>query len=201
MHDLAWLRAGIFGLWASGVTAAGIIGMQKWQGTLMYLINNPMSDYLSLAAVVLPAATFGLLSFPVSYVTCLLLGYTNMTITLSQVGLVVLLWVGATVLDLFIAAVFVLSRDAIVYEEIISLPLLVFSGLFALPENMMRIVDVLEWVIPISLPIQWILQQEAFSYALLVRYGVSNVLMLVFGYFVMKYIIQAAKQTGQFGGL
>lgn len=62
-----WLRTGIFGLWACGTTAAGIIGMQRWQGTIMYLINNPVSDYQSLSAVVLPAGIFGVFSFPLAY--------------------------------------------------------------------------------------------------------------------------------------
>ncbi|WP_025728901.1 hypothetical protein [Atopobacter phocae] len=199
--EVAWIRAGIFGLWASGTTAAGIVGMQKWQGTLLYLINNPLSDYVSLVALVVPAATFGLLSFPIAYGVCLMLGVTNMILTAYQLIFILLLWIGATILDLCIASLFILTKDAIIYETIIELPLLIFSGLFTLPAFMMRIVDVLEWIIPISLPIQWLLQQESFSFNSFLRYVISNLMMLTISFFVTRRIIEVAKQTGQFGGL
>lgn len=201
LHDVVWLRSGIFGLWAAGTTAAGIIGIQKWQGTLLYLINNPVSDYISLAAVVIPAATFGLLSLPIAYITVSLLNGAFLQLTWTHLLYIVLLWIGAVVLDLCIATLFVLTSDAIIYEELISLPILILSGLFALPESFNGIVNVFEWVIPISLPIQWLFQQEAFSLFSLLKYSVSLAVMLSISFIVTTRIIRIAKQNGQFGGL
>ncbi|MBS4749659.1 multidrug ABC transporter permease [Carnobacteriaceae bacterium zg-ZUI78] len=199
VNQVAWLRAGIFGLWASGTTAAGVVGMQKWQGTFVYLINNPLDDYISLVALVMPAALFGLLSFPIAFLLSIFLGFLPV-ITLIDILFIILLWFGATVLDLCIASVFVLTKNAIIYEELISLPILLLSGLFTVPTLFMPLKQIMQWIIPISMPIGWLLKEEVLTGINLLKCLVSIVIMLGISFYTTHYLIKKAKQLGQFGG-
>ncbi|NEW61788.1 multidrug ABC transporter permease [Granulicatella sp. zg-ZJ] len=199
VNQVAWLRAGIFGLWASGTTAAGVVGMQKWQGTFVYLINNPLDDYISLVALVMPAALFGLLSFPIAFLLSIFLGFLPV-ITLIDILFIILLWFGATVLDLCIASVFVLTKNAIIYEELISLPILLLSGLFTVPTLFMPLKQIMQWIIPISMPIGWLLKEEVLTGINLLKCLVSIVIMLGISFYTTHYLIKKAKQFGQFGG-
>ena len=52
-----WIRSAIFGLWTSATTATGSIGFQRHLGTLKYLINTGINDFISLTALILPAST------------------------------------------------------------------------------------------------------------------------------------------------
>lgn len=200
LHQTAWLRAGIFGLWASGTTAAGVIGMQKWQGTLMYLLNNPLSDYISMITLVMPAATFGLLSFVVSYL-CTLFFQVNVTLSMVDIGYILLLWLGATVLDFCIASLFVLTSDAIIYEELISLPVLLLSGMFQLPHSLTFLQDYAQWLFPIAMPIRWLLFGDSMTIIGLVKYVFSVILALGVSYVVTKGLIKKSKELGRLGGL
>lgn len=194
-----WIRTGIFGLWACGTTAAGIIGMQRWQGTIMYLINNPVSDYQSLSAVVLPAGIFGIFSFPLAYFLSILLN-VQVTFSLEIIIYVLLFWIGAMTLDLVIAAFFVLTPNAIVYEELITLPVLLISGLFNLPDILLPIKATGQILIPISMPIQWLLKQEELTFINCIKYLTSLVIAYLISRKITTYLIQKARQTGSIGG-
>lgn len=194
-----WLRTGIFGLWACGTTAAGIIGMQRWQGTIMYLINNPVSDYQSLSAVVLPAGIFGVFSFPLAYFFSVVLNI-QVNFSLEIIIYVLLFWIGAMMLDLVIAAFFVLTPNAIVYEELMTLPVLLISGLFKLPDVLLPIKSIGQILVPVALPIQWLLNQEEFNVMNAIKYLISLVITYLISRKITTYLIKKARQTGSIGG-
>lgn len=198
--EATWLRAGIFGLWSCGTTAAGSIGFQRFQGTLLYLINNRYSDQLSLASVILPAASFGLLCFPVAY--CLALVFSEVQpISLELLITIGLLWMGALVLDFLIASIFVLTKHAIAYEDLLTLPLLFLSGLFPLPAFLERLSDALNWVLPIALPIKWLLKKEAMTSLSIVQFLVALAISFSLSYLISGFLLQEAKKSGQLGGV
>lgn len=194
-----WIRTGIFGLWSLGTTAAGIIGMQRWQGTIMYLINNPVNDYQSLSAVVLPVSVFGIFSFPLAYFFSILLNI-QVNFSLEIIMYVLLFWIGAMMLDLVIAAFFVLTPNAIVYEELITLPVLLISGLFKLPDTLLPIKSIGQVLIPVSLPIQWLLNQEEFNVVNTIKYLISLIITYMISRKITTYLINKARQTGSIGG-
>ena len=68
-----WVRGGVVGMWTTTTCAAGIIGFERYKGTLVHLILAPVGALRSLAAVVCAAASFGLAAFPVAWCTWALL--------------------------------------------------------------------------------------------------------------------------------
>lgn len=191
-----WLRAGIVGLWTCGTTAAGIIGMQRGIGTLTYLLNNRVSDYASLAAVVAPASLFGLLSFGVSFILALLLR-VPIVWEWHIIVMIVALWLGAFVLDLLIAGLFVLTPHAIIYEQLVTFPILIFSGLYPLPSAFDPIIPICDFLFPIAIPIKWVLGVYPMSIGSVVSFLASVLLIVTVSYFIGRWIIQHAKQTGR----
>ncbi|MDO4671062.1 MAG: multidrug ABC transporter permease [Aerococcus sp.] len=193
-----WLRAGIVGLWSCGTTAAGIIGMQRGIGTLTYLINNRVSDYLSLAAVVAPASIFGVLSFGVALGVALLLGIP-LQLNASLLLMILALWMVAFALDLLIAGLFVLTPHAIIYEQLVTFPILICSGLYPLPEAFNVGEPLMDILFPIAIPIKWLLGQYNVTYYSAFAFLGSLVLCGGLSLIVTRWIIQHAKQTGRLG--
>jgi len=154
-----WLRSGVFGLWSSATTAAGCIGFQRFQGTLPYIINTRIDNRISLVALLLPASSFGLLAFPISYILAILLGVAHSNISLKLVMVILALWIAAALMDLLIAGFFLLTTNAIVYEELVTIPLLLVSGLFSSAPVLQPILTPFQWLIPISAPIHTLLNQ------------------------------------------
>lgn len=196
--ETIWLRAGIFGLWSCATTAAGAIGFQRFQGTLPYLLNNVTSDAVSLAALIVPASSFGLLSFPLSWLAAKALGITT-TIALQIVTVTVLmLWIGAIILDFGIAALFVFTPNAIVYEDLITIPILLAAGLFGSPPFLQNAVFFLRWILPIAVPIQILLGDDFTAFSLL-QFSVSSIFWLIVSGVLGKKLLDGAKANGKLG--
>lgn len=192
-----WVRVGIFGMWSSAVTAAGAIGFQRFQGTLPYLLNNATDDLISLAALLAPCSVFGLLAFPVSFVASALLGL-NVSVVPVQLPAVVMLWVGALVLDFGIAAFFVMTPNAIVYEELILIPVMLLGGLVPFSGGLAWLVEVFGWVLPISAPIRILLSGRCTS-LLAVQFVVSTLLCLTASVYLARLLLRRARIDGKMG--
>ena len=189
-----WLRSGVFGLWTSATTATGSIGYQRHLGTLPYLINTQVGDAYSLLSLLLPAASFGLLSFPLAYLLALVFNTGIQAFTLSILVQVLMLFLGAVVMDLFIAGFFVLTPNAIIYEELLHLPVMLLSGLlgtFALASHW---ISWTQWLIPIIYPIQALLGRG--DHLSIVAYGFSLVLWLVLAVTLGSYLLRSARKQG-----
>lgn len=192
-----WVRAGIFGLWGSAVTAAGAITFQRFQGTLPYLLNTATSDLLSLAALITPSSAFGLLAFPLSFSISWLLGL-NVSITLSQLAAIPLLWLGALVMDFGIAAFFVRTPNALVYEELIFIPVMLLGGLFEAPSGLQFLIDLFGWVLPISAPIRMLLSGNCTG-LLLAQFVVSTGLCWCVSVRMAQTLLRNARRNGTMG--
>lgn len=157
-----WLRAGIIGMWTTATAAAGIIGFERHKGTLVYLVGAPIGALRSLAAVVSSAASFGLAAFPVAWTTWALLsgtlGFTAWTWQLAVGG--VALWVGCVSLSFVIAALFVLTPNAISYEGLLLVPMFIASGVLFTTTTPPAWLAGVGALLPLSVPVRVLLGGE-----------------------------------------
>lgn len=149
-----WLRAGIIGMWTTATCAAGIIGFERYKGTLIYLVSAPIGALRSLAAVVASAASFGLAAFPVAWVTWALCSgsFSFSVFSWHLVFGVILLWVGCVVASFLVAAVFVLTPNAISYEGLLLVPMFLASGILFTTTPMPDWLAHVSTLVPLSMP-------------------------------------------------
>lgn len=195
-----WLRAGVFGLWTSATTSAGVLRFQRTQGTLPYILNTATDDRLSLVALIIPASSFGICSFLVAALGAVVLGIDLHINILSTIVGVLALWVGSVTLTLFIALFFVLTAHALVYEELLVIPLLLLSGFFALPVELTWLLELGSWLLPIATPMQLLFTGE-FEGLFVVKFVCSTLLWCSMTYVLAHIILKAAKTNGKLGDL
>lgn len=150
---MVWIRSAVFGLWASCTTAAGSIGYQRFQGTLPYIINTRYDERASLIALLLPASSYGLLAFPLSFLLAKIFSVATGTIDLKFIGIVILLWIAAATMDILIAAFFTLTPNALVYEALINIPILLLTGLFGNRVISLPLMEVSQYFLPMTMPV------------------------------------------------
>lgn len=192
-----WLRAAIFGLWSSCTTAAGVIHYQRFQGTLRYLLDNVIGNRITLIALIVPASVFGCVSFPVAWVGAKLLGLPTVMLSKMQIMGVFCYWLGALVLDFLIAGFFVLTHNAIVYEELIFIPLLLLAGVFPLPAALKPMQVWFDWVLPIGSATKLVLGNSINPLFNLGQFLVSTILLSGIAYGISVKILCAAHKNGE----
>lgn len=154
-----WTRAGVIGLWSTATCAAGIIGFERHKGTLVHLVMAPVGALRSLAAVVSAAASFGLASFPVAWLTWAAL---DASIDFDPMGWARLgriavgaltLWCGALATSLVVAALFVLTPNAISYEGLLLVPVFLLSGVVFAASAIPSWLAVPSRLLPLTVPV------------------------------------------------
>ena len=132
-----WLRAGMVGTWSVSTVAAGMIGFQRFQGTLAHLVFTPGPASRTMLPLVGAAATFGLLAFPLAALVASLFGYTPSTRAWAVLLVGILtFWLACLSISMVVAAVFVLTPNAITYEGLLAVPLVLLSGVFGFPAGL-----------------------------------------------------------------
>ena len=167
-----WVRGGVVGMWTTTTCAAGIIGFERYKGTLVHLVMAPVGALRSLAAVVCAAASFGLVAFPVAWCTWALLS-TSVSFTgpgwevwaRLTAGALMLL-VGCLALSLVIAALFVLTPNAIAYEGLLLVPVFIASGI-VVTSTVPPWLALLRRFLPLSVPFDLLLGREVGASALI----------------------------------
>lgn len=190
-----WLIAGVMGMWASCTTSAGALGFQKYQGTLSYLLNTAISQEKVLLATISPAAIYGLVAFPLAGVETLILQMPIKLLDLQLFVGVIVLWFTAIVLSYFISLLFVLSRNAIEYEELLLLPILILSGLLRIPDNIYQVIKPFQMLSPLSLPIHLIYHQIIQMPWLFAYIGIV-LLFIIVSKLLTSIVIQRAFKEG-----
>lgn len=153
-----WVRGGIIGTWTTATCAAGIIGFERHKGTLAYLVISPIGALRTVSAVVCAASTFGIAALPTAWCTWALLSSSLdfspyswariLTLTLGAS----LLWLGSTALALVVAAIFVISRNAIAYEQLLLVPVFIMSGILYANTSPPTWLDIVSRTLPIRYP-------------------------------------------------
>lgn len=191
-----WVRSAIFGLWTSATTATGSIGFQRHLGTLKYIVNTGINDFTSLTALIIPASTFGLVSFPISYSLAWLFNIDTGSIDIEFIGIIFMLWLGVAVMDLLIAAFFVLTPNAIVYEELIHIPILLCSGLLGNGTWLDTLSYYTQWGIPLVFPIQKLLGSDSYDYSVW-GYFLSIIIWTLLAIIIGSWLLRQSKKDGQ----
>ena len=129
-----WFDAAVSGLWATTTTATGIIGFQRFQGTLQYLALGVRPAWTAFMPVVAASALIGVAGLPAALavtlpfvqdgpgrdlpdrLACWVVGYLLAVLSCC---------VSAAVLS----SLFVLSRHAIAFETLIQTPMWLLCGI------------------------------------------------------------------------
>lgn len=156
--ELVWLRAGLVGTWTVCTVAAGMIGFQRFQGTLVHLVMTGRPTSATLFPVVGSAATFGLLAFPVAAVGAAVLGVPPAGVSWGRllIGALVF-WVACLAMTCVVAPLFVLTPDAIIYEGLLAVPLVLLSGVFGTPGGLPTALVTLTRLLPTTDAVQVVL--------------------------------------------
>lgn len=158
-----WVRGGVIGMWTTSTFAAGIIGFERYKGTLSHLVIAPIGALRAIASVVSAAASFGIFALPLSWTTwAILSGSINFTPmdrwgSLRILGGGVMLLIGCLALSLVIAAIFVLTPNAISYEGLLLVPIFIASGIVFTSASPPRWLDVIGGLLPLRLPFNLLL--------------------------------------------
>lgn len=136
MATAAWVDASMAGLWSSTTLAVGIIGYQRYVGTLQYLATSVVPPTQVFLPVVAASAMLGCVGVPVSWVAESILKARFVPVTGMQLFgycLAVLACVASAAL---LAGLFVLFSRATVYEPLILLPIWMLSGIVASTDSL-----------------------------------------------------------------
>lgn len=152
-----WVRGGVIGMWTVATTAAGIVGFERFKGTLVSLVLAPIGALRVLAALVASAALAGLASFPLAWLTWAVASWSvdftgggvSEWVRLGAGAL--LLFLGCLSLSLFIAALFVLTPHAIAYEELLLVPVFIASGILS-TSSRPGWIDAVSRLLPLRVP-------------------------------------------------
>ncbi|MDU0347923.1 ABC transporter permease [Actinomyces sp. MRS3W] len=158
-----WVRGGVIGMWTTATCAAGIIGFERHKRTLAHLVMAPIGSLRSLAAVVSAAACFGLAALPVAWCTwAVASGSVDFTVpgwsgAGRMVLAAVLLLAGCLTLTFVIAALFVLTPNAIAYEELLLVPVFIASGILFTSTSPPSWLATISRFLPLSVPFDLLL--------------------------------------------
>jgi ABC-2 type transport system permease protein len=194
-HNI-WLRAGIIGVWAAGTSAAGVIPYQRAQGTLAYILDSVKSESVSLATLIIPAASFGLLAFPIAFISSTMLGISTFGGGWSLLLGMILLWLSVVLLDFVVAGIFVLTPNAMLYEGLLLVPVLIGSGLYDMPQKYAQLVAIIGYFLPMSTPVKLILHPQEVSVINFVQMIVSAVIWLFLARVLLKISLKRLRITG-----
>lgn len=191
---MVWIRSAVFGLWASCTTAAGSIGYQRFQGTLPYIINTRYDERGSLVALLLPASSYGLLAFPLAFGLAKVFSVSIGKIDFKFILMIILLWVAAAAMDILIAAFFTLTPNALVYEALINIPILLLAGVFGNEKFSLPLMNISQYFLPLTMPIKVLLYPNTSINIL--AYVVSLILWILLILIAVTRINDLARKKG-----
>lgn len=124
-----WADGTAAGMWTTSVAAVGIIGYQRAQGTLEYLVRSPRPLAWTLSPLAIGCSILGMLSIPITaLIVVFAQGGLYVAQPFSYVLSIALTLVACSVSALCLSGLFVITRHAIVYEPVLVAPILLLSG-------------------------------------------------------------------------
>ena len=103
---------------------------------------------------------------------------------------------GGAYQDLLIAAFFVLTPNAIVYEELIHIPILLCSGLLGNGTWLDTLSYYTQWGIPLVFPIQKLLGSDSYDYSVW-GYFLSIIIWTLLAIIIGSWLLRQSKKDGQ----
>ena len=149
-----------------------------------------------MATLIIPAASFGLLAFPISFISSTVLGINTFGGGWTLVIGIVLLWLSVILLDFVVAGLFVLTPNAMLYEGLLLVPVLIGSGLYDMPERWGKVVEIIGWFLPMSTPIKLILHPETLSFLNFAQMVIITGIWLFSARILLKTSLKRLRITG-----
>lgn len=154
-RELAWIRGGAVGAWSTASVAVGMLGFQRFQGTLVHLVQAPIGVLRSLLPLLTASTVFGLLAFPLAAAAALVVGLPvrirDADGFLVSLGCFAL---GSAALASAVAVLFILTPNAITYEPLIAVPVVLLAGVFGFPDGWAPLLQPASQAIPIGPAVQ-----------------------------------------------
>lgn len=178
-----WIRSAVVGMWTVCTVAAGLVGYQRFQGTLVYLVMTPSSPARTLLPLIASAATFGVLAFPLAALGGMLFGnFPDISSWPTLLVGVAALWLSCLAVTTLVASVFVLTPNAITYEGLLAVPFVLLSGVFGVPENLWIGADYFRYILPTTPAVRILLEQPQ-------REDLAPLLLLCLGVVVVWFYL------------
>lgn len=141
-----WLRSAQVGMWTTCTVAAGFLGFQRFQGTLVHLLFTPRRPAATLLPMIADGSLFGLLASPLAACLAALLGLPIDAASPAAIALgIPALWLACLSLCTIISPLFVLTPNAIAYEGLLAAPIVLLSGVFGYPNDTLAYIG---WLLP-----------------------------------------------------
>jgi len=144
LADDAWASASVAGSWVTTTTAVGIVGFQRYQGTLEHLALSTLRPGVVFGSLCAAAALLGLVGVPVALALQSVLGHPIESGAQTIIGLALSV-VACVASACALASIFVLTRTATVYEPLLVTPVWLLTGI-VVPLTLLP-----AWVMPIAL--------------------------------------------------
>jgi len=202
---LGWLRAGMLGTWTMCGVAVGLLGYQQFQGTFTHLIRSPHQVFRALFPVVGAASVFGLGAFPMAALSAIIL---RQPLVFGNIGALIIagliFWLACLALSSVLGMAFVLTPNAITYEGLIGIPLVLVSGIFGtfdwIPSGVLAAARILPTRGAVELlfnatsgaPLNWILVAITIA---------SSLTWLAVAAWIVHIVIKRLTKTGKSGAL
>jgi ABC-2 type transport system permease protein len=133
-YGLGWLRAGMLGTWTVCAVSSGMLGFERYKGTLVHLVFTPHHALKVLLPVLASASVFGLLALPLAAISSWALRqHLQIGGLLPTVLAALVFWLASFSISALIGMLFVLTPHAITYEGLVGVPLVLVSGVFGTP--------------------------------------------------------------------
>lgn len=153
VSDYLWFEAGAAGMWSMTTMAAGMIGFQRFQGTLPFLAISPHTPSGVFTPLIASTTCSGLLCFPIAALATILcggrIGWSYSPAIWLFLGLLV---IGCVAAALTIAVFFVLSRNAVVYEVLLVVPVWILSGIVTSTDSFPPLLKAVSLLSPLTGP-------------------------------------------------
>lgn len=189
---LIFLKSSIWGFWSLCVVSSGLINFQKFQETLKYILNTKTANNHSLLLLTLPIVLLANLSFIVSYILCTLLYKQIILVSLYEILCIVILNIAAISVTSLTSLMFVFTRNAIIYEQLINTPIMLILGLTGLTLNDYSS-KFLTLIIPLKFPIDLLLKRETFHFIGILSITLYIIIWLMFSNKIINLAIKKSK--------
>lgn len=186
------VRGGVIGMWTTTTCVAGIVGFERYKGTLVHLILAPIGALWALTTLVASAAFFGVAALPLSWVTWAVLSWSvdftpiSASLVPRLLGGAVMLLVGCVVLSFVVAAVFVLTPNAISYEGLLLVPVFILSGIVFTSVDPPAWLALVSGLIPLRLPVDLLLGEPIGAVDALVWCSVVLAWLVLSGFLAVR---------------
>lgn len=193
-----WVDAAIAGLWSATTTAVGIIGYQRFLGTLQYLATSVIAPSAVFLPIVASAALLGIIGVPLALVTVAVCLHGYVYISGLQILGVLLAMLACVASAALLAGIFVLFSRATAYEPLILIPVWMLSGIVVPVDTMPLPLRVIAFVHPLTSAV-WVSHASMFSVNVIlgsVLSAILSVILLIVAGRILRYTLKMAIKEG-----